>query len=106
MKPILPVICLLCVAKVVSAQPPSVTVDTTYKILPDAKRNSLLSQGSFSHNTSKGKVYTLPPDNMPCLVPDMQKVVPMPGSYQKAPQNRMPNILPRRELIPKNKKQE
>ena len=91
---------------IVVAQAPSVTLDTVDRKsqLSTAIKNKLLSQGSFSHTTPRGMVYTLPYDNMPCLVPHMNQVVPMPGSIQKVPESRMPNAIPRRELIPKQKK--
>ena len=106
MKKIIPGSCLLLVSNALIAQMPSTTLDTTDKrSLGEAQiKNSLLSQGKFSHTTSKGQVYILPYDNMPCLVPDMQKVAQMPGSAQKFPESRMPNAIPRRELIPKQKK--
>ena len=85
------------------AQAPSTTLDTAGHKFPAIAKNSLLLQGTYSHSTSKGKVYILPYDNMPCLVPDMQQVAPMPGSIQKLPESRMPNVIPRQELIPKKK---
>lgn len=106
MKKILFAICLTPIVDELAAQMPSVTLDTTdrkYLLLGIVKRN-LLEQGRFSHSTSKGKVYILPYDNMPCLVPDMQQVAPMPALIQKFPESRMPNVIPRRQLIPKDKK--
>jgi hypothetical protein len=64
-----------------------------------------LPQATFSHNTARGKVYTLPVDNMPCLVPDMNKVGRMPGQYA-IPEGRMPNVMPKQEIIPRGKKGE
>ena len=73
---------------------PTIPVDTTGERFRKAdgliQRRGLLPQATFSHNTSRGKVYTLPIDNMPCLVPDMQQVRPMPGQYFM-PDNRMQN---------------
>ena len=105
MKKIIPGSCLLLVSNALIAQMPSTTLDTRdRRSLREAQiKNSLLSQGKFPHTTSKGKVYILPYDNMPCLVPDMQKVAHMPGATQKLPESRMPNAIPRRELIPKQK---
>lgn len=51
-----------------------------------------LEQARLSHNTSKGKVYIMPFDNMPCLVPDVKKTVPMPG-IKPLPDSRMPNAF-------------
>ena len=106
MKKIIPGGCLLLISNALMAQMPSTTVDTIdRRSLREAQvKNSLLSQGKFSHTASWGKVYILPYDNMPCLVPDMRKVAQMPGSTQKLPESRMPNVIPRRELIPKQKK--
>ena len=106
MKKIIPGSLLLFVSNFLIAQMPSTTLDTTDKrsLGPAQMKNTLLSDGKFSHTTSKGKVYILPYDNMPCLVPDMQKVAQLPGSTQKLPESRMPNATPRRDLIPKQKK--
>ena len=103
MKHLLSCAALLFVAKLLTAQEPHITIDTADKktLFPGTMNNSFLKQGTYSHTTSKGKVYTLPYDNMPCLVPNMRTVTPMPGSVQKAPGNKMPNATPRRELIPK-----
>lgn len=68
-------------------------------------QRGLLPQATFSHNTSKGKVYTLPIDNMPCLVPDMKQVSRMPGIYPPV-DSRMPNALPKQQIIPRDKKEE
>jgi hypothetical protein len=65
---------------------------------------SVLPQAKYSHTTSRGKVYNLPIDNMPCLVPDMDQVAPMPG--YKMPEGRMPNAIPRQPLIPEEKRKE
>ncbi len=48
------------------------------------------------NKTSRGTIYSLSPDNMAVLVPDMQKVEKMPGSNQYftlPPQSNMPNPL-------------
>ena len=91
----------LCTATLLAAaQDTSPTVDTTRKRTPTTFKNNLLEEGKFSHSTSKGKVYILPYDNMPCLVPNTDQVARMPGSIQRAPQNRMPNAMPKRRLIP------
>lgn len=43
---------------------------------------------TYSHATVRGKVYTLTPDNMPCLVPDRKAVAPMPNKQQLFVQDR------------------
>jgi hypothetical protein len=109
MKQVLLTYLLSCIlATTVQAQVPYPAIDTTHK-KPQSKdylRNTL-PQDNFSHKTPKGSIYILPYDNMSCLVPDMSSVAKMPGSYQPLPKNTMPNVIPRRELIPKpNRKKE
>ncbi|MBC7827317.1 MAG: hypothetical protein H7122_06205 [Chitinophagaceae bacterium] len=101
--------CILTQSFVVAitfAQIPSVTIDTSDRKGPlrGAVKNSLLSLGRVSHTTSRGTIYSLPYDNMPCLVPHMDQLARMPGSIQRVPENKMPNAMPRREMIPKQKK--
>jgi hypothetical protein len=62
-----------------------------------------LAQARLSHTTDQGKVFVLPIDNMPCLVPDSKKVVPMPG-IRPAPKSRMPNAFPGMPVVPKGRK--
>ena len=89
----------------VHAQLPNFTIDTANKKSRINKYlNKTLPEGSFSHETSKGSVYILPYDNTPCLVPDMNNVAKMPGSFQPIRDNTMPNAIPRRRLIPKPNK--
>ena len=64
------------------------------------KQNFLLARATYSHTTSKGKVYTMPYDNMPCLVPDMKQVSEMP--IHEMPQGRIPNIVPKQPLLPRD----
>ncbi len=81
-----------------------VSIDTTGERFNDLiKQRGLLPQASFSHNTSKGKIYILPIDNMPCLVPDMNQVSRMPGAYAY-PEGRMPNLFPKQRVIPEEEK--
>lgn len=84
----------------------SPSVDTSkvdlYKQLLEAQRlqKGGLITATYSHTTDKGKVYQLTPDNMPCLVPDMKAVAPMPNSGGFVPDDRM-NALPRQRIIPR-----
>jgi hypothetical protein len=82
-------------------------IDSLDKRFPKviAPNKKFIEDGQFSHPTSRGKVYILPIDNMPCLVPDMNYIRPMPGSYKKFPESRMPNALPRQKLIPDDNRQ-
>ena len=84
-------------ALAVVAQDLSPAIDTARKRPVTSFNNTILSESKFSHTTSKGKVHILPYDNMPCLVPNMHKVTPMPGSVQPQPNSKMPNALPRRK---------
>lgn len=77
--------------------------------LNDAVRKRLYAQGNIgklqatlSHQTARGKVYTLSPDNMPCLAPDMKAVAPMPNRKElfvedKGSRLRMRPIIPQDE---------
>lgn len=105
MKKIIAWVFVLFITKILTAQMPSVALDTSDKKYPftGTTKNNLLTGGIFSHATARGKVYTLPYDNMPCLVPDMNQVSRMPVLIQKMPDNRMPNATPLREMIPKEK---
>lgn len=81
-------------------------VDTYQKLL-EAQRlqQGGLVRGTYSHTTGRGKVYTLTPDNMPCLVPDMKAVAPMPNKGGVVIMNDRLHALPRQpRIIPKEKK--
>lgn len=59
--------------------------------------------GRFSHQTMNGStVYSIGPDNIGCLVPDMNQLERMPGkSLRKSPAyDPMTNACPRIRLIP------
>ena len=79
----------------------------------DAQRKDLIDQltrirqsgqGTYSHSTPYGKVYSMPRSNMACLVPDVKLNAPMPGSTPStiAPST-MPNAFKPQKLIPDNK---
>ena len=55
----------------------------------------------YSHRTAKGKVYMLPYDNMPCLMPDSSYYSRMPVRTLPGYRNRMPNLTPQYRLKPK-----
>ncbi|WP_315823644.1 hypothetical protein [Paraflavitalea speifideaquila] len=81
--------------------------DTTkadlFRKLVEAQRLSKggLMAGTYSHRALNGKIYTLQPDNMPCLVPDMKSVATMPIAGQE---NLDPmNIWPKKKVIPEGK---
>jgi hypothetical protein len=48
-------------------------------------------QAKLSHSTSKGKVFIMPPDNMPCLVPNPNATAQMPVDRKKPANAPMPN---------------
>lgn len=52
--------------------------------------------------TRKETVYTLEPDNMPCLAPDMQQLEKMPVVRPRT-ESRMPNAIPVKPLMPQEK---
>lgn len=53
----------------------------------------------FLYNTDKGKVYPLPLDNMPCLVPQINSNMPVAKLYMKE-YKKIPNALQEQKLIP------
>ena len=77
--------------------------DQYKKLLDLARSQKALALATYSHSTSRGKIYILPGDHMPCLVPDMKLVTPMPGNYGPFPGSRMPNAIPESPLIPKGR---
>lgn len=73
-----------------------------YRKLLEAQRlqRGGLVTATYSHKTARGKVYTLTPDNMPCLVPDKKAVAAMPNAGGLfVPGDRM-NALPQQRIIP------
>lgn len=67
--------------------------------LLEAKQLTTGVAATYSHNTVRGKVYTLSPDNMGCLAPDKKAVAPMPNKRElfvedKAAADRRKPILP------------
>ncbi len=76
-----------------------------YRKLLEAQRlqQGGLVRGTYSHTTERGKVYTITPDNMPCLVPDMKAVAPMPNGGGVIVDDKM-NRFPRQRIIPKEDK--
>jgi hypothetical protein len=73
--------------------------DLLLKVYPN--RPGQLPLATYSHTTSRGKIYTLPVDNMPCLVPDLKQVKRMPEKgIPLLPEKRMPNGVPRQKIIP------
>ncbi|MEJ7739821.1 MAG: hypothetical protein WKF97_20535 [Chitinophagaceae bacterium] len=63
----------------------------------------LLPQARYSHKTSKGSVFILPIDNMPCLVPDPALFKDMPNARPGEPPSYMPNTYPKYNVIPQKK---
>jgi hypothetical protein len=98
---------LLLLSGSLLAQRSLAIIDSLDKRFPKviAPNKNFTEDGQFSHTTSRGKIYMLPIDNMPCLVASMDYTRPMPGSYNKFPESKMPNAIPRRNLIPQGNKQ-
>ena len=60
-------------------------------------------RGRYSHSILNGKVFVLPPDNMPCLVPDKERSVAMPNWVAPQKPESMPNgITPHKVIRDKN----
>ena len=84
--------------------PPLIKKDTIRPMIVDPNLRLQRMEGRYSHSTSRGKVYIMSPDNMPCLVPYQNTQAPMPGSEKKLHiKPVMPNTLPVVPLIPKSK---
>lgn len=67
----------------------------------DKNNGNALAMATFSHNTSRGAVYKLPVDNMPCLVPDMRRVTTIPNKQSDPAQHyNMPNLYKPWKVIP------
>lgn len=73
---------------------------TVYEIMPD------MPEAKLSHTLSNGnKVFILPQDNMPCIVPDMNQFSAMANSYRKddvseSTIGQIPNAIPRIFITP------
>ncbi len=73
-------------------------IDNILTVKPKTLKMNL-PQARFLFNTDKGKVYALPQDNIPCLVPNINSNMPI----AKLPMNRyeqIPNAMPKQQLIP------
>ena len=57
------------------------------------------AQAKFLFKTDKGKVYALPQDNMPCLVPPINSNMPI-ARLNINELKKIPNALPQQMLIP------
>ena len=73
-----------------------------YKRLLEAQRLTKggLVLSTYSHSTSRGKVYKLSPDNMPCLVPDSKRVAAMPNGFKGVIPDEKMNVMPKQRIIP------
>ncbi len=73
----------------------------------EAYSNKKILHGKLSHTTSDGSsVYRIEPDNMACLVPDMNKIEDMPALKKLrllGQTDNMPNAGPEIRLMPKAK---
>jgi hypothetical protein len=76
---------------------PNISVDPNTVYLNRARTFKDYNPGAvFLQQTTRGKLYSVAPDNMPVLVPDMNTVEAMPGSsrtFKVPPQSKMPNPL-------------
>ncbi len=80
--------------------PSMVKKDTIRPMIVDPNLRLQRMEGRYSHSTTRGRVYIMSPDNMPCLVPYQHTSAPMPGAEKKLPiKPVMPNTLP---VVPLN----
>lgn len=80
--------------------------DYPYSISDNWKFNQLLiyPKAAFLRETTAGKIYALPQDNMPCLVPDMynMKLMPNAAPVDMLVKMYIPNSYPIQQTIPGN----
>ncbi len=57
-------------------------------------------KATFSIQNSVGKIYALPADKMPCLVPDTKLITPIPNKVKPFTYSLMLNPYKNEELIP------
>lgn len=69
------------------------------KIIKSHLLTKTFPQAKFLYNTEKGKVYALPLDNMPCLVPHINSNMPI-AKLDLKEYNKIPNVSPEQKLIP------
>ena len=91
-----------------SMDQPIVINDSTQKRIQQLKdaylqRRRAMVQGQNSHRTLNGTVMVLPPDNMPCLVPDKGVSAAMPTWAPKQMPENMPNAIKPHKIIPDKK---
>ena len=59
----------------------------------------ILPQAKLLYNTETGKVYALPQDKMPCLVPQTNSNMPI-AKLDMNEFKKIPNALPEQKIIP------
>jgi hypothetical protein len=107
--------CLFAVAQTTSIQMPKEKIDELNRILKERKIteprelhaffDSLIKDITPTENSSAG-IFSLPQDNMPCIVPDMNKSIKIPnGMTPRIPfKTEIPNAAPQQKLNPKKLK--
>ena len=73
-------------------------IDNIQKVKPNLLKENY-PQAKILYTTDKGTVYSLPLDNMPCLVPDIKSHLPV-QKLDIHPLRRIPNALPEYKIIP------
>jgi hypothetical protein len=74
---------------------------------PDGRINLIKAQpititfpnAKYLYTTEKGKVYALPLDNIPCLVPEINSNMPI-VKFNLKGYKKIPNAFPEQKLIP------
>jgi hypothetical protein len=75
-------------------------IDNIQAVKPKTLKGNF-PQAQFLYNTDKGKVYALPQDKMPCLVPHTNSNMPI-AKLGMNEFKKIPNALPEQKLIPGN----
>ncbi len=82
------IVFVFCIAAAIAQTPKLFITDSSLTV----KQQQLLFQNRIIGKTSKGIIYALPQDGMPCLVADSSLVGKMPNALRKSqPGNNMPN---------------
>lgn len=95
---IVPVLTAAFLCATAQAQPPRPLLEIITKNKP--QKNAAQPQAKLSAVTTAGKIYALPQDNMPCLVPHRFSMVQMPAAIQPHFKNSMPNASVVQPVIP------
>ncbi len=99
---VIPVLCFAVSAAFAQQQPPKTLLEIIKENHTGKVKQPILMADMFMlpqsgekltllTTTSSAKIYALPQDNMPCAVPDMKQVIPIPTASFRSLHSNMPN---------------